>query len=79
MYLLILFVPLFWLALATPLKYLLYFLLGIYTNDNYELICRSFERISMKEIILLSGLILGLPFFSMFLVAIKDAAPNSQI
>ena len=57
MYLFILFVPSFWLALTIPLKYLLYFLLGIYTNDNYELICRSFKRISMKEIILLSDLI----------------------
>ena len=57
-----------WLTLSTQLKYLLYFLLGIYTNDNYELIYRSFERISMKEIMLLSGLILGLPFFSMFIV-----------
>ena len=37
-------------------------------NYNYELIYRSFERISMKEIMLLSGLILGLPFFSMFIV-----------
>ncbi len=68
MYLLGSFIPSFGFALDKPFKYLIYFLLGIYTNDNYELICRSLERISMKKVTLLGILILILPFFSMFLV-----------
>ncbi len=61
-YLFVAFIPSFRMALV---KYLIYFLFGIYVNDNYEQICRSLERISMKKIILLSILILGLPLFSM--------------
>lgn len=67
MYLLGSFIPSFGFALSTPFKYLIYFLFGIYTNDNYDKICRLLERISMKKVILLGALILILPFVSMFL------------
>lgn len=59
------FIPSFKIPLEIIFKYLLYFLFGIYANDNYEQICRSLEKISMKKIMLLSILILGLPLFSM--------------
>lgn len=68
MYLLGSFMPSFGFAITTPFKYLIYFLFGIYTNDNYDKICRHLERISMKKILLLGALIASLPFVSMFLV-----------
>lgn len=61
------FIPSFGFALGMPFKYLIYFLFGIYTNDNYEQICQSLEKWSSKEVILSSVLIISLPFFSMFL------------
>ncbi len=67
MYLLGSFIPAFGFALSTPFKYLIYFLFGIYTNDNYDKICRLLERTSMKKVILLGALIVILPFVSMFL------------
>ncbi|MGD9778674.1 acyltransferase [Methanomethylovorans sp.] len=68
MYVLGSFIPSFGFALSTPFKYLIYFLFGIYTKDNYDKICRRLERISMKKILLLGSLIASLPFVSMFLV-----------
>ncbi len=68
MYLLGSFIPSFEFALNNPFKYLVYFLFGIYTNDNYDKICRRLERISIKKIILLGALIASLPFISMFFV-----------
>jgi len=67
MYFLGSFIPSFGFALGTPFRYLIYFLFGIYINDNYEQICRSLERISLKKVIPLNVLIIGLPLFSMFL------------
>jgi peptidoglycan/LPS O-acetylase OafA/YrhL len=67
MYLLGSFIPSFGFALSTPFKYLIYFIFGVYTNDNYDKMCRRLERISMKKVILLGALILILPFVSMFL------------
>ncbi|OEU41369.1 hypothetical protein BGV40_15325 [Methanosarcina sp. Ant1] len=67
MYLLGSFIPSFEFTLGTPFKYLIYFLFGIYLNDNYEQTCRILESISLKKIILLVILIISLPFFSMFL------------
>jgi len=67
MYLLGLFIPSFEFTLGTPFKYLIYFLFGIYLNDNYEQTCRILESIALKKIMLLVILIISLPFFSMFL------------
>lgn len=68
MYILGSFIPSFGFALSTPFKYLIYFLFGIYINDNYAKICPLLERISMKKVILLVVLIVSLPLVSMFLV-----------
>lgn len=67
MYLLGSFIPSFGFALDTPFKYLIYFVLGIFVNDNYEQIHRTIEKLPLKIIIILSFLIISLPFFSMFL------------
>lgn len=67
MYLLGTFIPEFGFALANPFKYLIYFIFGICINDNYEQISLSLKRMSLKKIIPLIVLIVGLPFFSMFL------------
>jgi peptidoglycan/LPS O-acetylase OafA/YrhL len=68
MYLFGLFIPSFKLVLYSDptFRYLIYFLLGIYINDNYNLIYQHLEKISITKVILLSGLILSLPFISMF-------------
>ncbi len=68
MYLLAYFIPSFRSALGTLIEYLIYFLFGIYINDNYDHICQSFERLSLIKNILLGVSIVILPFFSMFLV-----------
>jgi probable poly-beta-1,6-N-acetyl-D-glucosamine export protein len=67
MYFLGSFIPSFGFALGMPFKYLIYFLFGIYINDNYEQIRRDLEKTSMKKIIPLVILIVSFPLFSMFL------------
>jgi surface polysaccharide O-acyltransferase-like enzyme len=67
MYLLGTFIPEFRFALDNPFKYLIYFMFGIYINDNYEQTFLSLKRLSLKKIISLIILIVSLPFFSMFL------------
>lgn len=67
MYLLGTFIPEFAFALANPFKYLIYFIFGVYINDNYEQISQSLKRVSLKKVISLIILIVSLPFFSMFL------------
>lgn len=76
MYFLGSFIPSFGFALDTPFKYLIYFFFGIYINDNYGQVSRSLERIPLKKAILSSVLIIGLPFFSMFLCV--DPRCNTQ-
>lgn len=46
--------------------YLIYFFFGIYVNDNYNQIRQWLERLPVKIVILLSLLIIILPFFSMY-------------
>lgn len=76
MYFLGSFIPSFGFALDTPFKFLIYFFFGIYVNDNYKQIRQSLERLSLKMVILLSFLIISLPFFSMFLYV--DQRCNTQ-
>ena len=76
MYFLGSFIPSFGFALDTPFKYLIYFIFGIYINDNYKQVCQSLERLSLKKVILISVLIISLPFFSMFLCV--DPRCNTQ-
>ncbi|MHB8100981.1 MAG: acyltransferase [Methanosarcina sp.] len=54
-------------TLNPPFTFLIYFLFGVYVNDNYERISRNLERISLKKVILLNVLIISLPFISMFI------------
>lgn len=49
----------------SPLRFLIYFLLGIYVNDNYEQISKILERIALKKVIMLAIPIVILPFFTM--------------
>jgi surface polysaccharide O-acyltransferase-like enzyme len=49
----------------TPLRFLVYFLFGIYVNDNYEHISKYLENVSTKEVILLCIPIVTLPPFLM--------------
>jgi peptidoglycan/LPS O-acetylase OafA/YrhL len=53
-------------GLSSPLRFLIYFLLGIYVNDNYEQVSRSLERLSSKKVTLFSISIVSLPIISMF-------------
>ena len=53
-------------TLGSPLRFLIFFLFGIYVNDNYEQISRNLERMSLKKVILLIISIISLPIFSMF-------------
>ena len=61
---------------VSPLTYLIYFIFGIYINDNYDLICQSLERFSIRQNTLLNILILIFPFFSMF--AVVDLRCSTQ-
>lgn len=67
MYILGTLIPEFGFAINNPFKYLIYFMFGIYVNDNYEQISQCLERIPLKKGILLIILIVSLPCFSMFL------------
>jgi surface polysaccharide O-acyltransferase-like enzyme len=50
----------------TPLRFLVYFLFGIYVNDNYKQISEFLERSSPKKFVLLGLPIVILPFYLMF-------------
>lgn len=50
---------------SNPIRYLVYFLFGIYINDNYEQIIIFLKNMSFKKVISLYIPILLLPFFNM--------------
>jgi membrane-bound acyltransferase YfiQ involved in biofilm formation len=50
----------------TPLRFLVYFLFGIYVNDNYKQISEFLEGASPKKFVLLGLPIVILPFYLMF-------------
>lgn len=68
--------PLRFIIFCKPCVYLIYFLFGIYTNDNYKQISHSLERLSLNKVILLSVLIISLPFFCMLFFI--DSEFNTQ-
>jgi membrane-bound acyltransferase YfiQ involved in biofilm formation len=49
----------------SPLRFLIYFLLGIYMNDNYEQIRKILEKTTLKKVMMLAIPIIILPFFTM--------------
>lgn len=50
---------------SNPFRYLVYFLFGIYINDNYELIAQFLEKISLRRMVFLYIPVFLLPFFNM--------------